>query len=177
MKKEEFIERYSEAAYEKRLQQARDRYVEHREEENARDKEWYAGHREEEIARSLKWQKANPDKVKAIHQEANRKGGKYYEKRLEYNRTGLQGERRDIRNKHNILYRDIKQAAPNSVFHHEWIPGTANYRGVALVDKELHQRGIINVIKILEGKITLFREREIKEQGSNRGSKGRLARE
>ena len=95
----------------------------------------------------------------------NRKGGAYYEKRLEYNRTRLQGERRDIRNKHNKLYRAIKQATPNSVFHHEWKPGTAKYRGVALVDKEAHQNGIIKVIEVLEGEITIFTEKEIAEQG------------
>lgn len=164
MNTEERIRRYGQAAYEKRLQQARDIYAAHREDENARDKEWYAGHREEEIARSMKWQKANPDKVKVSKEKHNRKGGEYYEKRLEYNRTGLQGERRDIRNKHAKLYLVIKQATPNSVLHHEWLPGTAKYRGVALVDKEAHQNGIIEVIKILEGEITLLSEKEIAEQ-------------
>jgi len=40
--------------------------------------------------------------------------------------------------------------------HHEWVSGTAKYRGVALVDAELHRHGIIKVIEVLEGEITLF---------------------
>lgn len=150
MKKEEIIKRYGEAAYKTYLQQASD---------------WCKAHSKEHNAHSKKWCEANPDKVKAHNQEINRKGGKYYEKKLIYSRTGLQGERHKIRRKHAWMYHIIKEATPNSVFHHEWIPGTAKYRGVALVEKEAHQNGIINVIKTLEGEITLFTEKEIKEQG------------
>lgn len=149
MKKEEFIKRRGKAAYEKKLQQGRDWSKQHREECNARVKEWRA---------------ANPEKVLAIEQEQSHKGGKHYEKRLEYNRTGLQGERKSIRDKHRKQYHAISQATPNSALHHQWIPGTANYLGVALVDKELHRRGIIKVIKLLEGQITVFTEKEIRGQ-------------
>lgn len=147
--KEEFIERYGEAAWEKKLQ---------------RDRDWYTAHREECNTNWRKWAAANPDKVLAKSQKWCRKGGKYYVKKLEYQRAGIQGERNKIRKKHAKQYHGIKEATPNSVLHDEWIPGTAKYRGLALVDKKAHQRGIIKVIKVLEGKITLFTEKEIREQ-------------
>lgn len=140
MKKEERIERYGEAAWEKHLQQGRD---------------WKA-----------QWRKANPDKVKTNNQEIHRKGGKYYEKKRIYDTTGLQGERHRIRVKHGSQYRLFKQIiAPDSEIQHEWLPGTANYRGVALVEEDPHRHGIIKVIKILEGEITLFTEKEIAKGG------------
>ena len=164
MQKEEFIQRYGEAAWAKKLQQTRDGYVQHREEANARSKKWQGEHSEECNAYAKKWRDANPDKAKAMQHEVNRKGGKYYEKKLIYMATGIQGGRHIIRNKHAYYYRAIKQATPNSVLHHEWIPGTAKYRGVALVEKEAHENGIIKVIKVLEGQITIFTEKEIKEE-------------
>ena len=151
MKKEDYIKRYGEAAYEKMRQQSRDWGAQH-----------YRDHPEEDNAACKKWREDNPDKVKAKNQEGNRKGGKYYEKMLIYKRTGLPGERARIRMKHWKLYHTIKQATPNSQIHHEWIPGTAKYRGVALVEKEAHENEIIKVIKVLEGKITIFTEKEIK---------------
>ena len=150
MKKEECIAKYGEAAYEKMLQQTRN---------------WNALHREEMSIRSSEWCAANPGKVLAIQQEQSRKGGKFYEKYLEYQRTGLRAERNKIRDEHRYQYRDIRQATPNSELHDEWIPGTAMYRGVALVEKVPHQNGIIKVIKVLEGEITIFTEKEIAQQG------------
>lgn len=136
MKKEEFIKRRGEAAYVKALQRSRD---------------WKAHHRDGCNACHKKWLAANPDKVLARKQEQHCKGGKYYEKHLEYQHTGIQGERNCIRWEHNYQYHDSKQATPNTEFHHEWIPGTSKYRGVALVDKEAHRHGIIKVILVLEG--------------------------
>lgn len=76
---------------------------------------------------------------------------------------GNQGERNKIRMKHANQYRPFKQIiAPDSQIHHEWIPETAEFRGVALVEKDQHMHGFIDVIKILEGKITLLSEKEIK---------------
>ena len=151
MNKEEFIKRYGKVAHEKWRQQSKD---------------WKKQHREEHNGFNRKCCTANPEKVKMHNQEHSRKGGKYYEKFLEYCHTGLQGERNKIRAKHTKQYRNTKQATPNSVLHHEWIPGTANYRGLALVEKVPHQHGIIKVIKVLEGEITLFTEKErIGEKG------------
>lgn len=138
MKKKDFLKRYGGAAFKKWRQQSRD---------------WMA-----------QWRKDNPDKVKANHQEEGRKGGKYYGKHLENEHTGIRGERNKIRMKHTYLYRNIKEATPNSQIHHEWLPGTADFRGVALVERDAHQNGIIKIIKVLEGRITLFTEKEISKQ-------------
>ena len=136
MNKEERIKRYGEVAYGKKLQQDRD------------------------------WRKANPEKVKNQQNEESHKGGTHYERMLKYNTTGLRGERHRIRMKHAKQYCPFKQIiAPETQIHHEWIFGTAEYTGVALVETKPHQYGIIDVIKILEGKITLLSEKEIKEQG------------
>ena len=152
MKKEEFIKQYGETAYEKRLEQTR---------------RWNERNSEKVATQNAAWREANPEKIEAIRQEQARKGGKYYEKRLEYNRTGLRGKRNKIRVKHGTEYRPYKKIiAPKSVLHHQWIPGTAKYHGVALVEKDPHQYGIIDVIKILDGKITLLTEEEIRNQGS-----------
>ncbi|MCK4528196.1 hypothetical protein KAW18_12565 [candidate division WOR-3 bacterium] len=151
MNKEEYIKRRGEVAYEKMLQQSRD---------------WKLQHPKEISVANKKWREANPNKVLALNQELYRKGGKRYQKQLKYQHTGLQGERNMIRMKHARQYLTIKQATPNSVFHHEWIPGTAEYKGVALVEAEAHRHGIIDVIQILEGEITIFTEKEIAEQGA-----------
>lgn len=154
MMKVEIIRRYGEAAYEKMRQQSR---------------RWKVQHREEHNASSRKWDAANPRKVLARHHETGRKGGKYYEKNLEYKRTGLQGERNRIRRKHAKQYHPFKQIiAPESQIHHEWIPDTANFRGVALVEKDQHIHGYVDVIKIIEGEITLLTEKEIGEQGGRK---------
>ena len=113
------------------------------------------------------WRKINPDKVKAQNAKKNPeiscKGGKYYEKHLEYRRTGLQKERNRIRIKHRLLYYPFKQIiAPSSQLHHQWAPNTADYSGVALVEADQHMHGFIDVIQILEGEITLFTEAEIR---------------
>ena len=115
------------------------------------------------------WRKNNPDKVKAQHvknhPEQSRKGGKYYDKHLEYRRTGLQGERNRIRKKHRRFYYPFKQIiAPASQLHHQWVPSTADYSAVALVETDRHMHGSIDVIRILEGQITLFTEAEIASQ-------------
>ena len=123
------------------------------------------------------WRERNPEKVKGIRRtwyknhtkraqitdrERHRKGGKYYERTREYDRTELRHIRNLIRGKHQFHYRPYKRIiAPNSHLHHQWIPDTANYTGVALVEKNQHQHGYIDVIQILEGRITLFSESEI----------------
>jgi hypothetical protein len=135
MRKEETIRRYSEAAYEKPLEQDRER------------------------------KRANLDMVREINYEISRKGGKYYEKHLKYQHTGLPGERNKIRVKHANKWCQYKKIiAPDSQIHHEWVPETAEYLGVALVEKDQHMHGIIDVIKILDGEITLLTEEEIREQ-------------
>jgi hypothetical protein len=146
MKKEDFIAKYGEEKYKKRVEQSREYYKEHREELKPRKKKY----REEHLGQTA-----------AYNRETNRKGGKRYDKTLEYDRTGLRGERNAIRNKHQKQYRLYKNIiAPDSQLHHEWIVDTAEYRGVALVEATPHQYGIIDVIQILDGKITLLTEKK-----------------
>lgn len=115
------------------------------------------------------WRIANPGKTKTINTkssiERHRKGGKFYEKTLKDKRTGIPGKKNRIRTKHCILYRPFKRLiAPGIQIHHQWIPNTAKYTGIALVETDLHRFGIIKPIVILEGKITLMREKEVSEQ-------------
>jgi hypothetical protein len=121
---------------------------------------------------SREWRKANPEKVEQHTHDQSRKGGKRYLKKLRYNITGLRHERNRIRARHKNKWHGFKKIiAPDSQLHHEWIPETPNYKGVALVEKDRHQHGIINVIKILNGEITLFTEKEIREQVREHGIK------
>lgn len=141
MKKEETIRRYGIEEYEKQMQQGR------------------------------RWKETNREKVKAgfakrnpkTHAEQNHKGGKYYEVKRHYLMTGIPHEKNLIRGKHHRRWTPYKQIiAPDSQIHHEWIPDTADYRGVALVEACSHQQGFVDVIQILEGEITLLTEAEIR---------------
>lgn len=149
MKKEEIIAKYGEAAYEKQLAQGRARYKAHKEEDNARSK---------------KYREQHPEKAEADNHEGSRKGGKYYAKKLKDQRTGLRGERNKIRSKHANQYKPYKAIiAPDSQIHHEWIPDTSKYRGVALVEADQHMHGFVDVIEIIDGEITLLTEEEIRK--------------
>lgn len=156
MRKEEIIKRYGEAAYKKQLDKAK---------EWARknpERMWKVRNPDKALEVHRQWRAANPERVKANSRKADSKGGKYYEYMMGYQTTGIPGERHSIRAKHGYQYRSYKQIiAPESQIHHEWIPNTANYSGVALVEKDQHIHGYIDVIQILEGEITLSREAEI----------------
>jgi hypothetical protein len=141
MQKEEYIEKYGEKAYNKMVVAS--------------------------TASARVWRAKNPEGVLRRSRQFSRKGGKYYKKRMLYNRTGLQGERNSVRNKHQKKYRTYKRIiAPWSRIHHERIPETAEYRGVALVEADQHMHGIVDVIEILEGEITIATEEEIRNGGS-----------
>lgn len=156
MRQEEYIKRYGEGAYEKKLQQRRDWYKEHSEQKGETDRLWRLNHPEEVKA-------TNQTKNQVTNPEINRKGGKYYEKMRKYFSTGIPYERALIRTRHANRYRSYKNIiAPESQIHHEWIPNTSNYRGMALVEKEQHMHGFVDVIQILEGEITLLTEEEIR---------------
>ena len=120
----------------------------------------------EEFKRRLQltkaWNEKHPERVKELH-EGYKKGGKYYQHHLKYQTTGLQSKRNAVRNRHwHHFYKYKMIIAPESQIHHEWIQGTADYRGVALVETNQHQHGFIDVIEIIEEKITLFTETEIR---------------
>ncbi|MBE9594226.1 MAG: hypothetical protein IMF19_12210 [Proteobacteria bacterium] len=170
MNKEEVIKRYGEEAWQKMLAQGREYYKEHKEEKKAYNKKYREEHKEEEKAYQKRYNEEHPEEVKAnstrSSHEQNRKGGKYYDKNLEDKRTGLRGERNRIRNKHAREFREIKDTLAEEVeLHHEWIGDTAEYRGVALVEKDAHRNGFIDVILLLDGKITLLTEEEVKGGG------------
>ena len=154
MKKKQFIEKYGIEQYERTLEQRR---------------AWAQRNPEKVKACGAAWRTGNPESVKThnakSNKEKNRKGGKYYEKKMKYMVTGIQGERNVIRHKHGKLYAPFKRViAPETQLHHQWLPGTVNYTGVALVEAVQHRHGYIDVIHILEGKITLFTEKEIRNQ-------------
>ena len=68
------------------------------------------------------------------------KGGTHYEKEKEYNRTGLRGERHRIRCIHRKAYRLFKKFfGIDTNIHHEWIPGTAKYRSICVLEVEDHK--------------------------------------
>lgn len=149
--KKEFIRRYGEKAWEKVCQKSR---------------EWSRDHPEKVKAKSAEWLRTHPEEHAQNNRDSHRKGGKYYEHHREYNSTGLQGKRNRIRRKHAKHYQQYKKIiAPDSVLHHEWIQETANFRGVALVEKGQHQYGVIDVIQILEGEITLMTEEGVRTGG------------
>ena len=171
MNKEDYIAKYGEAAYAK-MQAQRDAWAKaHPEEIAASQKTWADVHPDEVRAQSKAWREAHPEEAKATHAEQSHKGGKHYERYLQYNRTGLRGERNSIRNKHSNKYRQYKRIidlSGVSQIHHEWIPGTAEYTGVALVEADQHMYGFVDVIEILEGKITLLTEAEVKKGGKRK---------
>ena len=127
----------------------------HREERNESSRKYHSEHREESNIRSKGWYKGNPEKVEE-NRKKQRKGGIYYEKKLRADQTGLRGERNRIRKKHAKRWRKYKgNWLTETQIHHEWIEGTAEYQGIAIVDKMEHQYGIINPIVILEGVVVI----------------------
>lgn len=165
MKKEEFIERRGEAAWERKREKSRVWYKQNREQIIKRSRTWQKQHPKQSRETSRIWRKRNPIKITEKNRKANRKGGPYYAKKLKAEQTGLRGERNKIRNRDAMKYRPYKLIiAPASQIHHQWQPKTSKYSGVALVEKEQHQYGIIDVIQILDGDITLLTEKEIREQ-------------
>ena len=167
MFKEDYIAKYGEEAYERKLERSR---------------VWHKAHREKVKKQIREWERKTPEKVKAgnrrTNREKNRKNGKFYEKILEYKRTGIQGEKNKIRHRHKHGYAPFKRIiAPDSRIHHEWIPTTAHYRGVALVEAKPHRYGIIDVIEILDGEITLLTEEEDKRGFGEKEEKDKMEEE
>jgi hypothetical protein len=112
-----------------------------------------------------KWRERNRDKIEAERAGRYRKGGKHYADIVAYFSKGLPRERKNVRSKHQSRWRPYKLiVAPESVLHHQWRRDSAGYDCVALVEKKQHQYGIIEVIKVLEGRVTLFTEKAIRER-------------
>jgi hypothetical protein len=163
--KDNFIAKYGIEAYERRLARRREwgRQLPGGEAQRSQDRRDADPEQAREHDRA--WRERNPDKVKAKGKKISRKDGAYYAKKQKYKQTGIPGEREHIRMRHAHQYKPYKDIiAPESQIHHEWVPQTADYRGVALVEKDQHMHGIVDVIQILDGEITLLSEKEIREQ-------------
>lgn len=166
--KDEYIAKHGEEAYGKRLEQRRKWGGNLPGGEAQRSRERRGEYPEAFKIAKERYNEKHPE-VRLMHnREGSRKGGRRYEKKQIYKHTGLQGEKNKIRGVHANRWRQYKLIiAPGSQLHHQWMPGTAKYTGLALVEANQHMQGIIKVIKIVCGKITLLTEKEIKEQNQN----------
>lgn len=130
MKKDGFIERWGIEAYEKRLKQ------------------------------SHEWRLANPERVKKHCGEQYRKGGKYYLKHLIYERTGIRGMRKRVRNKQQKRWRKYKDIiAQGSQLYYLWVADTVECKCVALVETDQYQypfKDAIHIQEISKGLIPRF---------------------
>lgn len=91
--------------------------------------------------------------IKKHRNEWDSQGGKYYIKRRTYNTTGLRGARNIIRKRDGNKWQHYKKIiAPDSQLHHQWVPATSEYDGLALVERDQHMHGFIDVVQILEGR-------------------------
>jgi hypothetical protein len=135
--KDSYIAKFDEEAYAKRIERRRKwgenlpgGEAQRSREQRAADPEKYRGY-------ERAWQKRNPEKIIEKGRKVSRKGGKYYEKKQKYKQTGIPGERERVRMRHGYYWRPYKRIiAPDSVLHHQWRPGTAEYDGIALVEKD-----------------------------------------
>jgi hypothetical protein len=111
------------------------------------------------LASAREWKRKHPKIVREHSHQSNRKGGKYYIRHLQYQHSGLQGERNKIRAMHARRWSKYKnRIAPNSQIHHAWRHNSSDFDGVALVETNAHRHGVIDVILILEGNVTLLIE-------------------
>ena len=160
--KDEYIAKHDEAAYVRRLTQRKKwgELLSGGEKQRSQDRRDADPEKEHESCRA--WREKNPEKVKANGRNVSRKGGAGYEKKRIYKQTGIPGERERIRMRHGYHWRPYKKlVAPNSELHHEWVPKTSEYRGLALVERDAHRYGRIDVIQVLSGEITLLTEKDI----------------
>ena len=113
----------------------------------------------EYLGQSQEWRRSHPENVKARNAEYSRKGGKFYHKKVEDDKKELRRKRNIIRACDRKRYRKFKNIiAPESQIHHEWLPESPSYGGMALVEADQHAHGFIDVIQILEGEISIFTE-------------------
>ena len=155
--KEDFIAKKGEEAYAKMLERRKLWGESYPGGEKQRSQDRRDNNPEKARENDKAWRDRNPEKIIEKGRQVSRKDGKYYKKKLRYKQTGISGERERIRMRHNYKYQAIKKTkAIECELHHEWVVGTAKYRGVAFVEKEAHRHGVIKVIELLEGAITLF---------------------
>ena len=83
--------------------------------------------------------------------------------RRRYHNNPLHRERHKVRNRDRSKYRPYKRIIdPEGLtcIHHNWIPGTAEYTGKAIVEKDLHQKAhdFVKPILILDDHIELMKD-------------------
>lgn len=123
------------------------------------EREWYGEDSESQRKYHKEWPRQHYGRLQEDKKHRGRRGTIYYDSVRAYQRTGVQGERNKVRALHAHRWRKYKTIiAPNSELHHQWLPGSADYTGLAIVETNTHRYGKINVIEILEGEITLLRE-------------------
>jgi hypothetical protein len=133
MNKNAFIEKWGIAAYEKRMKVSRD---------------WRQAHPEntEKWRKQIcDWKRTHPIRVKRIARDSYRKHRKEI---LNRQCTDTEGLRRSIRGKHRIWSKYKRFVALATRQHYEWIPETAEYKCIALVENDLRQYPFENVIHI-----------------------------
>lgn len=139
MKKEAYIRKYGIAEWEARLAKSQRTRVNNR------------INKAHEIQDEL--QKLDPSEQQEILREMWKSdNGNKLRSRLPEN---IIVDRNKIRQAHNAKWGRSK----NLDCHHEWIGDTAEYTGAALVEREAHRHGRINVVVILKGAITEFERR------------------
>jgi len=120
---------------------------------------------ERDLSLSKIWARSNPERTREYARRRNRPGGKYYMSVLRKNTEGLRHERANRRGRDGAKYRHFKKFIDplgQTQVHHSWYVASAECEGVALVEKNQHQHGFIDVIEILEGEITVFTEQELR---------------
>jgi exonuclease VII large subunit len=125
MNKNVFIERWGEEAYEKRMKTSRDWRQAHPE----NTEKWHKQIRD--------WQQANPTRVKRLARDNYRK---HRQEILDSQSSGNEGLRNSIRAKYGKLWRKYKRfVASETRLHYKWVSTTANYKCIALVEKDQSQ--------------------------------------
>lgn len=128
--------------------------------ESGKSAEYRKGNPEKVKKLKRKGDVANPAKVRGYSLDQSTKGGKGYLKMRAYSQQPVPNARHRVRARHETKYRGIKLLLESFFeglklqLRHQWLSGTAEYTGLALVDTERHQRGIISVVYPLEGVIT-----------------------
>ena len=136
MKKEEYIRKYGPAAWEAKLSKARRTRITNKVDKGLKDKKESKteNYIEQQELMRVQWKKDKGTKRRSRLSE------------------DVLMERQKIRHAHYIKW----GGGIDLDIHHGWIGDTADYQGVALVERDAHRRGIINIVIPIEGGITEF---------------------
>jgi hypothetical protein len=151
---------------EKQREYNHEHYVKHRKEKLEYQHEYILEHKAERI----KYQRMYRAEHKAEILEYDREYHRRYRTKHPHctrdylNQNKVARKRGNIRNIHGRFkpYKWLKNGLKLQGFdpqiHHEWIPRTTEYTGIALVEAKDHMRNIIKPLIILEGEIVWTNE-------------------